>query len=45
MLCFMAASLGWGLLFLTDSLEMWHAMALLVLHGFAESCGTRRRSS
>jgi len=35
MLCFMAASLGWGLLFLTDSLEMWHAMALLVLHGFA----------
>ena len=35
MLCFMGASLGWGLLFLTDSLEMWHAMALLVLHGFA----------
>jgi MFS family permease len=35
MLCFMAASLGWGLLFLTDALEMWHAMALLVLHGFA----------
>ncbi len=35
MLCFMAASLGWGLLFLTDSLQMWHAMALLVLHGFA----------
>lgn len=35
MLCFMAASFGWGLLFLTDALEMWHAMALLVLHGFA----------
>ncbi|MGB5080421.1 MAG: MFS transporter [Burkholderiales bacterium] len=35
MLCFMGASLGWGLLFLTDSLQMWHAMALLVLHGFA----------
>ena len=35
MLCFMAASLGWGLLFATDSLQMWHAMALLVLHGFA----------
>ena len=35
MLCFMAASLGWGLLFLTGTLEMWHAMALLVLHGFA----------
>ena len=35
MLLFMAASLGWGLLFLTDTLEVWHAMALLVLHGFA----------
>jgi MFS family permease len=35
MLCFMAASLGWGLFFLTDSLEMWHAMVLLVIHGFA----------
>src|SRR3989454_833613 len=36
MLLFMAASLGWGLLFLTGSLEMWHAAALLVVHGFAE---------
>ena len=35
MALFMAASLGWGLLFLTDSLEMWHAAALLVLHGCA----------
>jgi MFS family permease len=32
---FMAVSIGWGLLFLTDSLEMWHAAALLVLHGCA----------
>ena len=32
---FMAVSLGWGLLFITDTLEMWHAMALLLLHGFA----------
>jgi len=32
---FMAASIGWGVLFLTDSLEMWHAAALLVLHGCA----------
>lgn len=32
---FMLASLGWGLLFLTDALEMWHAMVLLVIHGFA----------
>ncbi len=35
MLLFMVASLGWGLLFLTDTLEMWHAMALLVIHGCA----------
>ena len=35
MLIFMAVSLGWGVLFLTDSLEMWHAAALLILHGFA----------
>lgn len=35
MLLFIAASLGWGLLFLTDALEMWHAAALLVIHGFA----------
>ena len=35
MLLFMAASFGWGLLFLTDRLEMWHAAALLVVHGFA----------
>jgi MFS family permease len=32
---FMAVSIAWGLLFLTDSLEMWHAAALLVLHGCA----------
>jgi MFS family permease len=32
---FMLASLGWGILFLTNKLEMWHAMALLVIHGFA----------
>ncbi|MBI2316889.1 MAG: MFS transporter [Betaproteobacteria bacterium] len=35
MLLFMAVSLGWGLLFLSDSLEMWHAVVLLVVHGFA----------
>jgi MFS family permease len=35
MVLFMAASIGWGVLFLTDSLEMWHAAALLVLHGCA----------
>jgi MFS family permease len=35
MALFMAASLGWGVLFLTGMLEMWHAAALLVIHGFA----------
>jgi MFS family permease len=35
MLLFMAASLGWGILFLTDRLQVWHAMALLVVHGCA----------
>ena len=33
--CFITASAGWGYLFITDTLEMWHAMVLLVLHGFA----------
>ncbi len=32
---FMLASLGWGYLFLTDTLEMWHAIALLIVHGLA----------
>jgi MFS family permease len=35
MLLFMVASVGWGVLFLTGVLEMWHAAALLVVHGFA----------
>ena len=35
MLIFMLVSVGWGLLFLTDALEMWHAAALLVMHGVA----------
>ena len=33
--CFITASLGWGYLFITDTMEMWHAMVLLTLHGFA----------
>jgi MFS family permease len=32
---FALVSLGWGYFFLTDTLEMWHAMVLLVLHGAA----------
>ena len=33
MVMFMSCSLAWGYLFFTDSLEMWEAMILLVLHG------------
>jgi MFS family permease len=32
---FMAVSLGWGYFFVTGTLEIWHAMALLSLHGLA----------
>jgi MFS family permease len=32
---FVAASLGWGYFFITDTLQMWHAMVLLVIHGCA----------
>jgi len=35
MLLFVVASLGWGWFFLTDSLELWHCVALLVVHGCA----------
>jgi MFS family permease len=32
---FMLVSIGWGVLFLTDGLQIWHACVLLVLHGMA----------
>jgi len=35
MVLFAGVSLAWGWLFATDALEVWHAMVLLVLHGFA----------
>ena len=35
MLLFMAVSLAWGVLFITDTLQMWHACVLLLLHGLA----------
>lgn len=35
MLMFMTASLGWGWFLVTDTLQMWHAMVLLVIHGCA----------
>ena len=35
MALFMLVSLAWGLLILFDALEMWHAVVLLTVHGFA----------
>ncbi len=35
MLFFMTASLGWAWLFITDSVEQWHAVVLLTIHGMA----------
>lgn len=32
---FAVVSAGWGYFFFTDSLQVWHAMVLLVLHGCA----------
>lgn len=32
---FMAVSLGWGYFFVSNTLQVWHAMALLSLHGLA----------
>jgi MFS family permease len=32
---FIIASLGWGYFFITGTLQMWHAMVLLVIHGCA----------
>jgi MFS family permease len=36
-LCFMAVSVGWGLLFITGTLQPWHCCVLLVLHGLASA--------
>jgi MFS family permease len=35
MLLYMTASLGWALLFLTDTTQQWHAVVLLTIHGIA----------
>ncbi|MFW8745156.1 MFS transporter, partial [Mesorhizobium japonicum] len=34
---FIAASVGWGILFATDSLQPWECVALLLVHGFASA--------
>ena len=36
---FMLASATWGLLFVTDALRVWHAAAILLIHGFAGVIG------
>jgi MFS family permease len=36
---FMLASLAWGLLFLTGTLRMWHAVFILMIHGSAGVLG------
>lgn len=33
--CFMLASVGWAVLIATDSLQPWHCVVLLILHGLA----------
>src|SRR5262252_8383294 len=35
MMLFIIASVGWGYFFITDTLQIWHAMVLLVIHGCA----------
>ncbi|MGY8638301.1 MFS transporter [Bradyrhizobium sp. 14AA] len=35
MLLFITASAGWGYFFVTNTIQMWHAMLLLVIHGCA----------
>jgi MFS family permease len=35
LLLFMGVSLAWGLLFLTDTVQLWHAVVLLTVHGLA----------
>ena len=32
---YMGVSFAWGVLFLTDTMQTWHAMVLLVVHGMA----------
>ena len=36
---FMVASVAWGVLFLTDTLRVWHAVVILLVHGAAGVIG------
>ena len=35
MVLFIGVSVAWGVLFMLDVLQMWHAVVLLIVHGFA----------
>ena len=35
MVLFMLCSLAWGVLFITDTLAIWHAVVILAVHGIA----------
>ncbi len=35
MVLFMGVSIAWGILFMTDTLQVWHCMVLLTVHGIA----------
>ncbi len=36
---YVAVSLAWGILFMTDTIQVWHACVLLVIHGMAGVLG------
>jgi MFS family permease len=36
---FMVASIAWGVLFVTDTLQVWHAVVILLIHGAAGVIG------
>lgn len=36
---YLMATLAWGLLILTDTLQVWHAVVILLVHGFAGVAG------
>ena len=42
---FMFASLSWGVLFLLGTLEMWHAVVILLIHGVAGVLAAQRDQS
>jgi MFS family permease len=43
-LMFMSVSAAWAVLFWTNTIQVWHACVLLVIHGMAGVCGAREAS-